>query len=70
MDYEKNNNHNIKYKSSLACNQKNLDIHINMAHIKGFHFTQNISYLILLDFFSSTCLGFQVTMKFNKLVQW
>lgn len=48
---KKTNNHNIKCKSSLALNQKTLDIYINMAHIKGFHFTQNIFYLTLLDFF-------------------
>lgn len=35
----------------LALDQETLDIYINMAHIKGFHFIQNISYLTLLDFF-------------------
>jgi len=50
IDYEKNN-HNFKCKSSLALYKKTLDIYINMAHIKGFHFTQNIFYLTLLDFF-------------------
>lgn len=69
MDYKKNHR-NIKYKSSSARNQNTLNIYINMAHIKGFHFTQNIFYFALLDFFSSTCLGFQVTIKFNKPVQW
>lgn len=53
MDYEENNNHNIKRKSSLALDQRTLDIYINTAHIKGFHFTQNIFYLTLLDFFFS-----------------
>lgn len=49
MDYEKNN-HNIKYKWSSARNQNTLDIYINMAHIKGFHFTQNMFYFTSLDF--------------------
>lgn len=53
MDYEKNNNHNIKYKSSLACNQKTLDIYINMAHITGLNFTQTMFYLALLGFFQA-----------------
>lgn len=58
MDYEKNNNHNTKCKSSLALDQKTLDIYINMAHIKGFHFTQNIFYLTLLDFLFQHLLWF------------